>query len=278
MGSGEGCGWADVSGLPFATAPGTRTLHLSCAQAPEGDGMLLGHPPAEGGAVRHAPRRARGPRGSPDRIGSIGQIFRNVRYTCDFDRLGHAAFTSEPLRGPLTVLGAPVLSVWVRAPVSDLSVHALLLEECPDTGHLTYVTEGVLRAAHRRARARPPRGAPREFAHVPGTPFHSFEASDVAPLVPGEPARVDLALLPVGYRFGAGRCLRLALFGNDRRHFLTGLHREVAGAGAARPLEAFGSGDGARVGDLPEWVDFVSGPENDSTLTLPVLREGREGD
>ena len=62
-----------------------------------------------------------------------------------------------------------------------------------------YVTEGMFRASHRAECD--PAGSPREGAHLPGAPFHSFAAAAAQPLRSGEAARLRFQLLPTAYRF-----------------------------------------------------------------------------
>ena len=81
------------------------------------------------------------------------------------------------------------------ANASDAVVFAYL-EDADERGGVRYVTEGVLRLAHRAARpaARP-----------------SFLSSDMRPIPRGEAARVELALEPVAYSFPPGHAAMFIL-------------------------------------------------------------------
>ncbi len=75
----------------------------------------------------------------------------------------------------------------------------------PD-GHIAYITEGQLRAIHRKISPPPPGQS---------APYHSFREADALPLEPGRPAEITFALLPVSVRVARGHRLRLALAGAD---------------------------------------------------------------
>ena len=62
-----------------------------------------------------------------------------------------------------------------------------------------YCTEGMFRASNRAEVC--PAGSPREAAHLPGAPFHSFMRADAQPLPPGQAVRMRFQLLPTAYRF-----------------------------------------------------------------------------
>ena len=120
-------------------------------------------------------------------------------------------YDSPPLPAPTEVTGHPQVTLWVRSSAPDGAFFAYLEDVAPD-GHVEYVTEGMLRALHRRYAApdpHDPRSAPRR----------SFLRKDAAPLVPGDVAELTFELLPTSYVFGAGHRIRLALAGADRDHF-----------------------------------------------------------
>ena len=50
-------------------------------------------------------------------------------------------------------------------------------------------------------------------------PYRSFLRADAAPLVPGEPAELELALYPTSYLFKEGHRIRVAIGGADVDHF-----------------------------------------------------------
>ena len=70
------------------------------------------------------------------------------------------------------------------------------------------ITEGQLRAMHRRVSSEEP-------PYPMFGPHHSFERKDAMSLVPGETAELSFALLPTSVRVPRGYALRLAIAGHD---------------------------------------------------------------
>jgi len=86
------------------------------------------------------------------------------------------------------------------------------LEVVDPRGGVRLITEGELRALHRRPCARDARGA-----HVASC--HSFDEADAEPLVPGEPAHIRFAMIQTSVLVPAGHRIRIALAGHDRSVF-----------------------------------------------------------
>jgi hypothetical protein len=119
-------------------------------------------------------------------------------------------YTSPPLVRDTEVTGHPLVTLHVASSASDGAFFAYLEDVGPD-GSVVYVTEGMLRALHRRYAA--PDGDPL------GLPRRSFLREDAEPLVPGEVAELTFDLLPTSYVFAAGHAIRIALAGADADHF-----------------------------------------------------------
>jgi predicted acyl esterase len=79
-------------------------------------------------------------------------------------------------------------------------------------GRVVYLTEGQLRALHRRTSDPEPRFTP--FA-----PHHSFLREDGMELVPGEVAEIRFGLLPTSALVRKGHRLRIAIAGHDASTF-----------------------------------------------------------
>jgi putative CocE/NonD family hydrolase len=120
-------------------------------------------------------------------------------------------YTSEPLAKPLEVTGHPQLLLFVASTATDGAFFGYLEDVGPE-GAVTYVTEGMLRALHRKL-------APGSSPLAALVPAHSYRRADALPLVPGEVAELRFGLLPTSYVFRAGHRIRLALAGADRDHF-----------------------------------------------------------
>lgn len=121
-------------------------------------------------------------------------------------------WTSEPLPSGLEVTGHPIARLWITADQPDAQLFVYLEDVRPD-GQVTYVTEGVLRALHRRV------AGPGALSYALPVPQRSFTRADAWPLEPGEPAELAFELWPVSYRFAPGHRLRVAVAGYDRDHF-----------------------------------------------------------
>ncbi|APR75071.1 Hypothetical protein A7982_00417 [Minicystis rosea] len=118
-------------------------------------------------------------------------------------------YDSAPLDRALEVTGYPIVSVFVAWDDDDDGRVFAYLEDVAPDGRVAYVTEGQLRAVHRRA----PDRAPGEV------PDHSFRRADAWPVPPGEVAEIAFALQPISWRFERGHRVRLALAGGDADHF-----------------------------------------------------------
>ena len=120
-------------------------------------------------------------------------------------------YTSPPLDMDTEVTGYPVLALEVSSTATDGEFFAYL-EDVDAKPKVTYVTEGELRALHRKLSTEPP-----PYNQV--TPYHSFKRADAMPLVPGEVAELVFALQPTSYVFKRGHAIRVALAGADKDHF-----------------------------------------------------------
>jgi putative CocE/NonD family hydrolase len=120
-------------------------------------------------------------------------------------------YTSAPLEADAELTGHVTAELWFAASEPDAAIH-LYLSEIEAGGRERYVTEGVLRALHRK-------DAPDTPAHRTKWPTHSFRREDAAPLVPGEATRLLIALLPTSWRLRKGSRLRLAIAGADADHY-----------------------------------------------------------
>lgn len=120
-------------------------------------------------------------------------------------------YTSPPLDMDTEVTGYPVITLEVSSTATDGEFFAYL-EDVDAKPKVTYVTEGELRALHRKLSTEPP-----PYNQV--TPYHSFKRADAMPLVPGEVSELVFALQPTSYVFKRGHAIRVALAGADKDHF-----------------------------------------------------------
>ena len=115
-------------------------------------------------------------------------------------------WTTSPLTAAVEVIGHPIVHLWVTSSARDVDA-MVFLEDVDSSGRSTYVTEGVLRASHRK-RAAPP------FKNF-GLPWPRSHREDVAPL-PATPTELVFDLLPTAKRFKAGHRIRVTVQGADR--------------------------------------------------------------
>jgi hypothetical protein len=127
-------------------------------------------------------------------------------------------YTSEPLVEDTEITGHPVVTLYATSTHAD-GAFFVYLEDIDPSGRVTYVTEGELRALHRRISDDP---APYELP----VPYHSFKEQDALPLVPGEMAEISFGLHPTSVLIRAGHRIRIAIAGHD-----AGLFRRYPASG-----------------------------------------------
>ena len=120
-------------------------------------------------------------------------------------------YTSAPLPESMEVTGHPVFTLYVSSTADD-GAFFVYIEDVDPKGRVTYVTEGMLRAIHRKLSDQAP-----PYPMV--TPYRTFLRKDAMPLVPGETAELIFDLYPVSYLFEKGHRVRVAVAGADKDHF-----------------------------------------------------------
>jgi len=121
-------------------------------------------------------------------------------------------YTSEPLEADVEVTGHPIVSLFITSTHTDGAFY-VYLEEIDENGKVTYLTEGLLRALHRRISKEPnPTKLP--------VPYHTFMKKDAMPLVPGEIAELRFAFQPISVLVKKGHRLRVAIAGHDKGTFI----------------------------------------------------------
>ena len=119
-------------------------------------------------------------------------------------------YSSAPLARDWEVSGHVVADLSIASSEPDAAVFVYLSEVEAD-GTVRYVTEGLLRALHRRESDCPP-------AHRTAWPYRSYSRADAAPMPIGQAERLHFALLPTSWTFKAGSRVRLAIAGADADH------------------------------------------------------------
>ena len=101
-----------------------------------------------------------------------------------------------------------------------------------------YVTEGMLRALHRKTAAPPGN-------YACDWPYRTYTRADALLLEKDTPAMLEFALLPVSWTFARGSRLRVSLAGADAQHYPQVTH------GRPPRLEVFCGGEDGSSIDLP---------------------------
>ena len=120
------------------------------------------------------------------------------------------SYTSAPLAAEAELAGHGLVDLWLSSSERDVALFVYLTEVEAD-GTERYVTEGLLRALHRKEQPAP-------TSYRTTWPFRSFARGDAAPLVPGRIERIRIPFLPVAWRFAAGSRIRLSIAGADDDH------------------------------------------------------------
>lgn len=122
-------------------------------------------------------------------------------------------YETAPLDADIEVTGHPVIKLYVSSTATDGQFFVYLEDVSPE-GKVSYITEGVLRAACRAVSSDTP-----PFIRPPGMPNHTFNRADAKPLVPGEIEEIIIDLQPTSVLFMKGHRIRVAVAGADKDHF-----------------------------------------------------------
>jgi hypothetical protein len=146
-------------------------------------------------------------------------------------------YTTTPLTRDLTVVGHPVVRLWLAIDAQDLDVF-VYLEDVDRDGKSIYLTEGSLRASHRRTGAAP-------YKQGLDLPHRSHARADALPIPEGEPVELVVDLSPIAHRFPAGNRVRVTVAFADADNF------ETPAADPAPRLRLLRDRDHASFIDLP---------------------------
>jgi uncharacterized protein len=119
-------------------------------------------------------------------------------------------YTSPPLTLNAEITGNCTASLWVSSSATDFALHVYISEIFPD-GEAHYVTEGLLRALHRRS-SDPPAN------YQTPCVFRSCTRADAQSMPVDQPQLLRFSLLPVSWTFLAGSRIRLSISGADADH------------------------------------------------------------
>jgi putative CocE/NonD family hydrolase len=148
-------------------------------------------------------------------------------------------YTSDVMSEDISLVGYPTAHLTVTSSHEDGDFF-VYLEEVDTDGRSHYITEGVLRASHRKTSEAP-------FENF-GLPFHRSYAEDIAPMIAGEPAVLEFDLMGTAIVIDKGHRLRVTIAGADARNFA--LHPDPEGKDAPT-IEVLTGGDKGSYVELP---------------------------
>ena len=120
-------------------------------------------------------------------------------------------YTTAPLNADTEMTGHPVAHLWVSSSAPDGNF-ILYLEEVDASGKSLYVTDGVMRAAHRQVRSLSP------WKDL-GVPYHRSLASAYAPLSPKRAVELAFDFNPISYVFRKGNRIRVTVTGAEKNTY-----------------------------------------------------------
>jgi putative CocE/NonD family hydrolase len=120
-------------------------------------------------------------------------------------------YTSAPLAADMEITGHSVIDLFLTSTHND-GAFFVYLEDVDENGKVTYLTEGALRALHRKVSAERP-------SYQLPVPYHSFKRKDAEPLVPGQLSELKFGLQPTSVLIKKGHRLRIAIAGHDKNTF-----------------------------------------------------------
>jgi putative CocE/NonD family hydrolase len=120
-------------------------------------------------------------------------------------------YTTAPFKADTEITGYPIVDLLITSTATD-GAFFVYLEDVNEAGNVTYITEGVLRALHRKISNETP---PYKIL----TPYHSFKNKDTMPLIPGQIAELKFGIQPTSVLIRKGHRLRIAIAGHDKDTF-----------------------------------------------------------
>lgn len=115
-------------------------------------------------------------------------------------------YTTPPLKEDLTVVGHPIVRLFLSSSSGDADLH-VLLEEIGTDGTVRYITEAVLRASQRALTE-----APYDNLDLP---YQRCFSTDGVPLSKEQPNEILMDLHPTAVVFNKGHRLRVTIMGAD---------------------------------------------------------------
>ena len=121
-------------------------------------------------------------------------------------------YTSQPLASETEITGQPIVTLIVSSTHTDGNFIVYLEDVAPD-GQVTYLTEGEIRALHRKISSESP---PYKMTY----PYRTFRRKDAEPLIPGQRSTLIFQLQATSVLLRAGHRIRVGLAGADHGTFI----------------------------------------------------------
>jgi putative CocE/NonD family hydrolase len=119
-------------------------------------------------------------------------------------------YQTPPLESDMEMTGHPIITLYTSFSDCDASVFVYLEEVLP-SGRVIHITEGQLKASHRKLSTTP------LYADV--VPMRSHHWQDEQTVTPDDLIELQFDLLPMSYTFKKGSRLRISISGADKDHF-----------------------------------------------------------
>ena len=119
----------------------------------------------------------------------------------EFDEKG-LTYTTDPLSKDMKVNGLPVMNLWAASDNRDADF-IVILEDVDADGNSFYVSDGRLRASLRKVNQPP--------YNFLGLPWHRSYAEDESMLIPEDPVKLEITMMPTSYKFKKGHRIRLSI-------------------------------------------------------------------
>lgn len=122
------------------------------------------------------------------------------------------SYTSAPLTVDTEITGYPLVTLFVTSTHDDGNFF-VYLEAIDEQGNARYLTEGMLRAIHRKISAETP-------PYKQFVPHHSFKREDAQLLISGQVADLTFGLNPISALIRRGWRLKVSISGADKDTFV----------------------------------------------------------
>lgn len=120
-------------------------------------------------------------------------------------------YTSEALEHDIEITGVPVVTLNISSTADDGAFFVYLEDVAPD-GTVTYITEGELRALHRKV-------TDKELGYTVLGPKHSYLREDGELLKPSQNTEMKIGMYATSVLIKKGHKIRIAIAGSDISNF-----------------------------------------------------------